>query len=208
MKIEVKNVTKKFKNNIILDNINVEFNEGKIYGLIGENGSGKTVLMKLLCGFYLPSEGEILFDGVDYNKKKSFPPSTRALIEKPDFIGDLTGFENLKLLADIQKKINSNDIEKTLRDVNLFKDMNKKYKEYSLGMKQKLGIAQVLMEDSNVMILDEPFNGVESKTVEELHNLFKTIKKHKIIIISTHNSNDINTLFDEKFLLQDGKIKR
>ena len=161
MKIELKNVSKKYKDVTVLSDINVVFESGKIYGFIGRNGSGKSVLLKMICSFYTPTTGEILFDGENIIKEKKFPPSTRALIEKPNFIPDLTGYENLELLASIQNKIGKEEILKSLDDVNLIAEKDKKYSKYSLGMKQKLGIAQVIMEDPKIMILDEPFNGIE-----------------------------------------------
>lgn len=198
MKIEIKNVTKQFKNTNILENINITFNEGKIYGLIGRNGSGKSVFFKMLCGFYSPTSGEILFDNIDIIKEKIIPPDTRALIEKPSFLSDLSGYENLSLLAEIQNKIGSGEIIKTLKKVNLLEDKDKKYKHYSLGMKQKLGIAQALMEDPKVIILDEPFNGIEDETANELRSVIKEeAKKGKIIIVATHIKEDIIDMCDE-----------
>ena len=177
MKIEVKYVQKRFKKNIILDQVNVTFESGKIYGFVGRNGSGKTVLLKMICGFFTPTKGEILIDGVNIIKEKSFPKDTRALIENPKFIPDLSGLQNLKLLAKIQNKISEKEILETLEKVNLLKEKDKKFSEYSLGMKQKLGIAQVLMEDPKVMILDEPFNGIEDETSQELRELLIEEKK-------------------------------
>lgn len=208
MVIKVKKVSKKFKNNLILDDINIEFTDGKIYGLIGKNGSGKSVLLKMICGFYEPTKGEILFDEENIIKEKKFPPNTRSLIEKPNFIPYLTGFENLKVLANIQKLIDEKKIIETLKDVNLEND-NKKYSEYSLGMKQKLGIAQVLMENPKVIILDEPFNGVDDETTLKIRNLLlKEKSKGKIIIIATHIKEDIEILADEVYKFNNTKLER
>lgn len=208
MVIKVKKVSKKFKNNLILDDINIEFTDGKIYGLIGKNGSGKSVLLKMICGFYEPTKGEILFDEENIIKEKKFPPNTRSLIEKPNFIPYLTGFENLKVLANIQKIIDEKKIIETLKDVNLEND-NKKYSEYSLGMKQKLGIAQVLMENPKVIILDEPFNGVDDETTLKIRNLLlKEKSKGKIIIIATHIKEDIEILADEVYKFNNTKLER
>lgn len=200
MRIDVKNVTKAFKQITILENINMTFESGKIYGLIGRNGSGKSVFLKMLCGFYSPTNGEILFDNINCIKQKLFPPNTRALIEKPDFISDLTGYENLELLAKIQNKIGKDEIIDALKKVNLLEDMDKKFGKYSLGMKQKLGIAQVLMENPEVMILDEPFNSIEDDTVDTLRNLLIEEKKRgKIIILATHIKADISKIVDELY---------
>ena len=127
MKIEIKNVTKVFDHQEVIKKCSLTLTEGHIYGFIGRNGSGKSVMLKMICGFYTPTTGEILLDGKNYNQDGKFPPSMGALIEKPNFIADLTGFENLKLLASIQKKINDSDINKILDEVHLNEDRNKKY---------------------------------------------------------------------------------
>lgn len=197
MKIEVKNVSKSFKNIEILNNINITFTPGKIYGLYGRNGSGKSIFLKMLCGFYLPTKGEILYDGINLNKELEYPPNLRAQIENPSFFPDLTGYENLKLLANIQNKITNKDIIKALEIVNLLEEKDKKYSKYSLGMKQKLGIAQAIMEDPEILILDEPFNGIEQKTVSKLIDYLNSIKTNKIIIISTHIKEDLKKMADK-----------
>lgn len=209
MKIELKNISKKYKDVTVLSDINVVFESGKIYGFIGRNGSGKSVLLKMICSFYTPTTGEILFDGENIIKEKKFPPSTRALIEKPNFIPDLTGYENLELLASIQNKIGKEEILKSLDDVNLIAEKDKKYSKYSLGMKQKLGIAQVIMEDPKIMILDEPFNGIEEKTADKLRELLKSeAKKDKIIIIASHIKEDIENLCDVIYKFDEGKMEK
>ena len=209
MKIEVRNLCKEFKKVEVLNNINITFESGKIYGLVGRNGSGKSVFLKILCTFYKPTSGEILFDGVNVIEMGLLPPSTRALIEKPCFIPDMSGFDNLKLLASIQNKIGDKEILEALEKVKLTKDKDKLFRLYSLGMKQKLGIAQVIMESPEVMILDEPFNGIEDSTAEELRNLLKKEAKNgKIIIIATHIKEDIETLADELWKFDEGKIRK
>lgn len=207
MKLKVKNVSKKFDNNYVLKDVNLTFESGKIYGFIGRNGSGKSVLLKMICGFYSPSEGEILLDDYNYIKNGDFPDNTRALIEKPNFLPDLTGFENLKLLASIQNKISDKEINETIDKVNLREDANKKFSKYSLGTKQKLGIAQVLMENPTILILDEPFNGVENATAKTIRNiLLEEKKKNKIIIIASHIKEDIDTLADVVYEVDAGTI--
>lgn len=207
--IEVKNVSKSFKGVSVLNHVNLKFQSGKIYSLVGSNGSGKSVLLKLLCGFYEPTEGEILQDGVNYIKEKKFPMSTRCLIEKPCFLPELSGFKNLKLLASIQNKISDQDILDALETVHLTKDKDKKYGKYSLGMKQKLGIAQVLMEDPTVFILDEPFNGIEKESTKRLRKTLKELaKKDKIIIIASHMEDDINGFADEIYEFNDGSVMK
>ena len=140
MKIEIKNLCKQFRKNMVLKDINMELTNGHIYGLNGRNGSGKSVFLKVVC-----------FDGKSYNKNNLYVPNMRALIEKPNFFPELTGYENLELLAKIQNKIGKEEIEEALKKVNLYEEKDKKYREYSLGMKQKLGIAQVLMEDPEII---------------------------------------------------------
>ena len=207
MELKLKNISKKFDNNYVIKDVNITFKSGKIYGFIGRNGSGKSVLLKMICGFYRPTEGEILLDDYNYIKDGNFPDSTRALIEKPNFLPDLTGYENLKLLASIQNKIGDKEIKETIEKVNLEEEANKKFSKYSLGTKQKLGIAQVLMEDPNIIILDEPFNGVENDTAEKLRKVLKEErKKGKLIILASHIKEDIDKLADEVYLVDGGKI--
>ena len=206
--IEIKNVCKEYDGNTILNNINVNFNEGHIYGLIGRNGSGKTVLLNMICGFIYPSDGEILIDKKNIHKNKIFAPNTRALIEKPKFLSNMSGYKNLELLANINKLITEDDINNTLRDVDLFDEKDKLYNKYSLGMKQKLGIAQVLMENPKIMIFDEPFNGLDEQSSKKLRNLLKNIKNDKIIIIATHIKDDIEDLCDVVYKIDNGMLSK
>ncbi len=208
MKIEFKNVSKKFDKTVVIKNTNIIFNSGNIYGLYGRNGSGKSVLMKMICGFYIPTTGEILYDNVNLNLKNEYPDSLRAVIEKPTFFPDLTGYENLKILAEIQNKISDREILESLEIVNLLDEKDKKYSKYSIGMKQKLSIAQAIMENPKILILDEPFNGIEDKTVKKIINYLKELKKEdKLIIFSTHIKEDLNELADIVYNIDDGIIK-
>ena len=208
MKIEFKNVSKKFDKTVVIKNTNIIFNSGNIYGLYGRNGSGKSVLMKMICGFYIPTSGEILYDNVNLNLKNEYPDSLRAVIEKPTFFPDLTGYENLKILAEIQNKISDREILESLEIVNLLDEKDKKYSKYSIGMKQKLSIAQAIMENPKILILDEPFNGIEDKTVKKIINYLKELKKEdKLIIFSTHIKEDLNELADIVYNIDDGIIK-
>lgn len=209
MKIEINNIAKSFKDITVLENVNLTLEEGKIYGFIGPNGSGKSVLLKIICGFYEPTSGEVLFDKINYHKNNSFPPETRALIEKPSFIPELTGKENLELLASIQNIIGQKEIEIILDKVGLTKHANKQYHKYSLGMKQKLGIAQVLMENPKVLILDEPFSGLDEESTNNIRKLIlEEKKKNKIIIIATHIKEDIKILCDEIYKFYDGNVSK
>ena len=207
MKIELKNVTKEFDKVEIIKNISLEFETGKIYGLYGRNGSGKSVLMKLIYGFLIPTKGKVLINGKDFNAKNEYPDNLRAVIEKPSFFPELTGFENLKLLAKIQNKINDEEIIKALDLVNLIDEKDKKYSKYSLGMKQKLAIAQAIMEDPSILILDEPFNGIEEKSVEKITKFLKEEAKNgKTIIFSTHIKEDLENLADIIYKIDNGTI--
>lgn len=203
--IKVENICKKIKKNEIIKNISYRFDCGKIYGLYGRNGSGKTVFLKLLSGFYRLDSGSVLYDGVSYSKN-NVCKDVRVLIDGPSFYGDLSGYDNLKLLADINKKISNKEIEDILKVVNLYDEKDKKYSKYSLGMKQKLGIAQALMENTKYIFLDEPFNGVEEATVTKLIDYIKSIKKDKVIIISTHIKEDLDNISDVIIKIEDGKI--
>lgn len=207
MKIEVKNVSKKFKNNYVVENANCVFESGKIYGLYGRNGSGKSVFLKMLVSFYNPTSGEVLFDGLNYQNTSKYPKNVGVLIEHPSFFGDLSGFKNLKILARIQNIINDKDIELALKIVNLLDEKNKKYKEYSLGMRQKLGIAQAIMENPDVIILDEPFNGIERVSVEKITNYLKEERdRGKLIIVSSHIKDDLKKMCDEFLYFDAGKV--
>ena len=207
MKIELKNITKEFDKVEVIKNISLEFETGKIYGLYGRNGSGKSVLMKLICGFLIPTKGKVLINGKDFNAKNEYPDNLRAVIEKPSFFPELTGFENLKLLAKIQNKINDEEIIKALDLVNLIDEKDKKYSKYSLGMKQKLAMAQAIMEDPSILILDEPFNGIEEKSVEKITKFLKEEAKNgKTIIFSTHIKEDLENLADIIYKIDNGTI--
>lgn len=197
MKIEVKDVCKSFRKKQVLDNVNYTFISGNIYGLSGINGIGKSVLLKIICGLYKPSSGYVLYDGAKINQNLVIKSNVRALIDTPYFFPELTGFENLKVLSKITNKINDDDINKALDIVNLSCEKDKLYGDYSLGMKQKLGIAQVIMENPRVIILDEPFNGIDSESILKIEEFLKEMKKNnKIIIITSHIANSLEKLCD------------
>ncbi len=209
MKLEIKNLSKKFKDVYVLKDINLTFESGKIYGFTGRNGSGKSVLLKIICGFYTPTSGEVLLDNYNYILNNDFPKSTRCLIEKPNFLPDLTGYENLKLLASIENKIGDKEIMDTIEKLNLKEEINKKYSKYSLGTKQKLGIAQVLTEDPKLIVLDEPLNGIENETAKEVRKILnEEKKKDKIIIVASHIKEDIDTLADVVYNIDNGIVEK
>ena len=206
MKITINNLTKKFKDEIVLNNINMTLESGNIYGIIGQNGSGKSVLLKIICAFYIPSQGEVLIDNINYCNGKNFPKNLRALIEKNAFLPDISGFNNLKLLAKIENKITDEEINESLKIVNLYEEKDKMFSKYSMGMKQKLGIASVLMEDPEIIILDEPFNGIDEESKEKITNELIKIKNNKIIIITSHIKDEITSLCDHVFEMKNRKI--
>ena len=208
MDVILTNVSKKIEKEQVLQDVSFSLKEGMIYGLVGRNGSGKSMLLKTICGFIRPDKGSVLVDGIDIYKTNSFPKNTRALIERPNYLPDLTGYENLKMLASIMNKIGDEEIFNTLKKVNLFEEKDKKFKKYSLGMKQKLGIAQVLMEDPDFILLDEPFNGIEDESIEKIRKILLEEKRRgKLIIIATHIKEDIDELCDVIYKMSDGKMK-
>ena len=208
MKIELKNISKSFKKEKVLDDISYTFNEKRIYGIVGANGSGKSVLLKVLAGLYKASSGEVLFDGENYQQEKIFPHFIGAAIEYTGFINDLTGWENLLLLAGIKKFIGKEEINEILEVVGLSKDKDKKYGTYSLGMRQKLSLAQALMEKPLIILLDEPFNGIDRASVKKIKEYLVLQKEEDkaLIIITTHIKDDLEDLVDEKLYLEDGKL--
>ena len=208
MKLEICDVSKSFRKTTVLNHINLTLEEGHVYGLEGRNGSGKSVLLKIICGMYAPTSGTVLYNGQQWNTNEKCPLKIRASIEKPSFFPSLSGYENLKLLADIEKKIGEKEILETLNIVGLSEDKNKKFNKYSLGMKQKLGIAQAIMEKSDLLILDEPFNGIDEESKKTLKEYIKQLKnnKNQIIIITSHMHEDLTELCDSIIHIQEGVI--
>lgn len=208
MKIEICKLSKIIDNNIILNDVNMNLESGNIYGFIGRNGSGKTMLLKMICGFVNPSSGNILIDGESIFQKNYFNNNIRALIEKPKFIDSLSGFDNLKLLANINNTIDDNTINYWLDKIGLLDERNKLYSKYSLGMKQKLGIIQVLMENPPIMIFDEPLNGIDEKSANIVRDiLLKEKENGKLILISTHIKEDIETLCNVIYKFDNGNVQ-
>lgn len=206
MKIDIKNINKSFKGNLVLNNVNMHFETSNIYGFSGRNGSGKSVLLKVLTGLYEADSGIISINDKIINYQEEFIENLGSLIEGPKFFSNLTGFENLKFLANIKGKIKENDILKSLEIVNLIDEKDKKYSKYSLGMKQKLGIAAAIMENPDILILDEPFNGIEDISVFKIKNYLKEIKENKIIILSTHIKEDLEELSDYIYYFDAGMV--
>lgn len=207
MEIKLENVSKRFKNENVLKEISYSFESGKIYSIVGRNGSGKSVLLKIIAGLYLQDKGNVLFDNKNYNMINEIPDNLGIVIEQPSFINDLTGLENLKLLASIRNVATERDIVESLEIVNLKDDMNKKYSKYSLGMRQKLSIAQAIMEHQKVILLDEPFNGIDRQSVVAIKEYLKRVKNEdKLIIITTHIMDDVVDLSDVMLYIEDGML--
>lgn len=207
MKIVVKGFTKKLSHNYVLDDINLELESGKIYGFVGKNGSGKTMLMRAICGLILPTSGYVEIDGKVLGKDISFPDSVGALIENPGFISGYSGFRNLKVLAQIKNKISNDKIIETIKSVGLNPQDKKSYGKYSLGMKQKLGIAAAIMEEPELLILDEPFNGLDEDSVDRVRDIILNYKnENNLIILSCHDKQEIEKLCDEIVEIKTGKI--
>ena len=207
MYIKITDVNKTIKKAPILRDINLEFTGGKVYGLRGKNGSGKTMLMRAICGLITPDSGIIDIDGKILGKDISFPESIGVLIANPSFIGNYTGFKNLKVLASIQNRIGDEQIRKALEDIGLDPDDKRTYRKYSLGMKQKLGIAAAVMENPDIIILDEPINALDDVSVEKVHDILEEQKKRgAVIIIACHDKEELDQLSDEIIEISDGRI--
>lgn len=207
--ITVNNVTLKIKKDTILKDINVEFADGKIHGIIGRNGSGKTMLMKCICGFIKPTEGEITVAGKKIGVDCDFPESVGIIIETPEFIPYYSGFKNLKLLADIRHKISSEDICQSMELVGLDPKLKRSVKKYSLGMRQRLGLAQAVMENPDLLILDEPMNGLDKDGVGDMRKYLLALKEQgKTILIASHSAEDIEVLCDTVVEMDKGSMER
>ena len=193
----VKNVSLSIKKIEILKDISAEFERGKIHGLIGRNGSGKTMLMKCICGFVRPTSGEITVNEKRIGKDCDFPKNIGIIIETPGFIPYYSGYKNLKLLADLNKKIGAEEIKKAMLQVGLDPDLKRHVKKYSLGMRQRLGLAQAIMENPDLLILDEPMNGLDKEGVADMRKYLLDLKEQgKTILIASHSAEDIEVLCD------------
>ena len=205
--IEIRNLTKRYGNETVLDKITMKLSSGKIYGFIGRNGSGKTLLMKHICGFVKPSSGEIYINGRMVGKDMDIPENTGIIIENPGFLPDYSGLMNLRFLAALRGKIGRTEIREYMKLVGLDPDSKKHVGKYSLGMRQRLGLAQALMEDPEILLLDEPLSGLDNDGVQEMYNILLEQKKRgKLIILASHSKEDIGTLCDEIFRFDKGSV--
>lgn len=207
--IEVKNVTKKWGNNTVLNSVNLTAERSEIIGIIGHNGSGKTVLMKCICGFITPDSGEITVSGRRIGKDIDIPKNIGLIIETPGFLPNFSGFSNLWQLAKIRSKIGKDDVREVMEKVGLNPHDKKHVGKYSLGMRQRLGIAQAIMENPDILILDEPMNGLDKNGVNDMRELLLRLKSDgKTMIIASHNSVDIDVLCDKVFEIEKGVLKQ
>ena len=205
--VRLEDYCKSFKSAEVLKNINLTLESGKVIGLKGKNGSGKTMLMRAISGLILPTSGKVYINDKELGRHISFPPSIGILIENPSFISNYTGFKNLKILASIQNRISDDEIRDAIRKVGLDPDDKRTFKKYSLGMKQRLGIAAAIMERPDIVILDEPINALDDAGAGLIKGLLDELKANgSLIIIACHDTEELNYLSDEIYEIYDGEI--
>ena len=205
--IEIEHVTKKFGGETVLHDIDIAMEQGNVYGISGNNGSGKTVLMKCICGFLPVTSGRIRVNGKRIGIDIDFPESMGVIIETPGFLTNISGMRNLEILAGLQNKIGREGIRDAILRAGLDPDLKKAVSKYSLGMRQRLGIAQAIMEDPEFLILDEPFNGLDKHGVADIRKLLLGLKAQgKTILLASHNSEDIRILCDKVYEMDGGRI--
>ena len=207
--VQISHVTKRFGEDLVLKEVNLDLNYGQVYGIVGNNGSGKTVLMKCICGFLPATTGTIHVSGKQIGKDTDFPESLGVIIETPGFLTQYTGMKNLEILAGMRRKIGPAEIQQVLEKVGLDPALKKPVANYSLGMRQRLGIAQAIMEDPKLLILDEPFNGLDKHGVGEIRKLLLELKEEgKTILLASHNEEDIRILCDEVYEMDGGVLRK
>lgn len=201
--ISMEHISKRFGSKIILQDVSLAVSQGSTVGLVGGNGSGKSVLFKILCGFEKPDSGRVLVRGKQLGKGRDFPENVGVFINSPGFISIYSGFQNLKFLADIQGKIGDDEIREAMNKVGLNPDNNTRVENYSLGMKQKLGLAQAIMENQDILVLDEPFNALDYKTYEDVKEIIRELKAEgKTILLTSHHFQDIEQLCDQVYTIE------
>ena len=207
MKIEITNLKKVIKGTIVLDDINYTFSGGRIYGLCGKNGCGKTMLMRLIAGLIYPSSGTIRIKDKVLGKDISFPESVGMLIENPSFLNDYTGKQNLEMLAGLQKNVDKAEVRRVLEQVGLDPDDKRKFYKYSLGMRQRLGIAAAIMGSPELILLDEPINAIDTDGVQEIRAIIRGLSaENRIIIVASHEKSEMDYLADEKIYMSEGRL--
>lgn len=207
--IEVKNVGKSFGEARVLNDVSLRCESGRIYGIVGYNGSGKTVLFKCICGFFHVDAGEILVNGKKMEKDLDMLENAGIIIEEPGYLRNFSGYKNLDYLYRIRNKPDKKHLYAIMEKVGLDPKSKKHVGHYSLGMRQRLAIAQAVMEDQEILILDEPMNGLDKKGVEEMRELFEKLKREgKLLLLASHNREDINLLCDEVYEMEEGTLER
>ncbi len=207
--ISIHDVTKNFRGNVVLNNVSLEIESGTVTGLIGRNGSGKTVLMKCICGLISPTTGSITVQGKRVGKDVDIPDNIGVIIETPGFLPNFSGYKNLMQLARIKRKIGKNEVRAAMERVGLNPDDKKHVGKYSLGMRQRLGLAQAIMEDPDILILDEPMNGLDKDGVKDMRQYLLDLKNQgKTILIASHSAEDINMLCDTVCEMDKGKLEK
>ena len=205
--IILENVVKKFKDYTALRGISISFEKGKIHGIVGRNGSGKTVMMKCICGLMHPDSGKITVNGKVIGKEVDIANDIGAIIEAPGFLPNYSGYRNLKFLADIKREIGKQEIISAMKTVGLDPDNRKHVGKYSIGMRQRLGLAQAIMENPRILILDEPMNGLDRKVVEEMREMLISFREQgKTVLLASHNREDIDILCDTVHEMEDGSF--
>ncbi len=207
--VEMKHVTKRYGKIEVLKDVSLTCKAGKIYGLIGRNGSGKTVLLKSICGFVLPTSGEVRVQGQLVGKDVDFPTDIGFIIESPGFLARESGLQNLMHLASIRGKASAEDVRQSMYTVGLDPALRKPVGKYSMGMRQRLGIAQAIMEKPNLLILDEPMNGLDNHGVEHIRSVLLSLKEQGVtIVLASHFKEDISYLCDEVYEMDAGVLTR
>ncbi len=208
IKLEVKNLTKKINNNLILDNVSMELESGNIYGFVGKNGSGKTMLFRAIVGLIKPTHGEIYINNIPVSHQEPLPCTIGIVIENVGLYNEFTGYQNLKYLASIRKCIGDNQIIEVINRVGLDAKDKRTIKKYSLGMKQRITIAQAIMEKPDILLLDEPTNGLDKDGIELIREIIRQEKERgALILIASHNEEDIHLLCDKKYQVEQGKFE-
>jgi ABC-2 type transport system ATP-binding protein len=205
--MELRNISKQFSGQMVLDGISLTIEKGETIGLIGENGSGKSVLFKILCGFVKPDQGQVYVQGKQLGGKEDFPENMGVFINSPGFIGVYSGYKNLEFLANIRGAIGETEIKDAMQKVGLDPSNKAKVDNYSLGMKQKLGLAQAIMENQDILVLDEPFNALDFKTYNDIKEIIRILQAEgKTILLTSHNYDDVEQLCQTVFMIHEGKL--
>ena len=207
--IECEHVSLTIGKTRILQDIHISFEKGRIHGIVGRNGSGKTMLMKCICGFIRPDTGSIIVSGKKLSRSYDFPKDVGFIIETPGFIPYYSGLKNLKILADIQRRADVERIRQVMEQLGLNPNLNRHVKKYSLGMRQRLGLAQAIMEDPDILVLDEPMNGLDKEGVKEMRQYLADFRDQgKTILLASHSMEDIELLCDTIAEMDRGRLER